>query len=175
MSMPYIGEIRMFGGNFAPLGWEFCNGQLLSIAENDTLFNLIGTTYGGDGETTFALPDLRGRLSLHFGQGSGQPSYVMAETGGTEEVTLTSQQLPNHNHDMYANKGDGTQAMPESHVLAASASGNAYYFSANPQPLTQLGQNSIQPAGNSLSHNNMAPYLAVSFIISLYGIYPSPT
>ncbi|QGZ35899.1 phage tail protein [Stappia indica] len=175
MSTPYIGEIRMFGGNFAPLGWEFCNGQLLSIAENDTLFNLIGTTYGGDGQTTFALPDLRGRLPLHFGQGPGQPTYVMAESGGSEEVTLTQQQIPSHSHPLIANKATGTEASPQNNVLASAAAGDPYFSSQTLPPFTELGPNAVQVAGGSQPHNNMAPYLAVSFIISLYGIYPSPT
>ncbi|MBC2857773.1 phage tail protein [Stappia sp. 28M-7] len=175
MSMPYIGEIRMFGGNFAPLGWEFCNGQLLSIAENETLFNLIGTTYGGDGQNTFALPDLRGRLPLHFGQGPGQPAYVLSESGGSEEVTLTQQQIPSHSHMLVANKATGTEASPQNHVLASAAAGDPYFASQTPPPSTELGPNAIQVTGGSQPHNNMAPYLAVSFIISLYGIYPSPT
>lgn len=175
MSTPYIGEIRMFGGNFAPAGWEFCNGQLLSIAENDTLFNLIGTTYGGDGQNTFGLPDLRGRLPLHFGQGPGQPVYVMSESGGSEEVTLTQQQIPSHSHALIANKATGTEASPRNNVLASAAAGDPYFSSQTLPSFTDLGANAVQVAGGSQPHNNMAPYLAVSFIISLYGIYPSPT
>lgn len=175
MSTPYIGEIRMFAGNFAPVGWEFCNGQLLPIAENDALFNLIGTTYGGDGENTFALPDLRGRLPLHFGQGPGLSNYILAEAAGSEAVTLTGQQIPNHTHTMFANSATGTEASPQNHVLASTAAGDAYFSSQNLPGLTELGQSALQSAGGSQPHNNMAPYLAISFIISLYGIYPSPT
>ena len=174
MSDPYVGEIRMFGGNFATLGWEFCNGQLLSISENEVLYNLIGTTYGGDGQTTFALPDLRGRLPQHFGQGPGLPDYALAEIGGSEQVTLTTQQMPNHTHPLLASGAVGTQASPQAHVLATSPAGNSYFSSQSAPPLVQLAANSILPVGGNQPHDNMAPYLAVSFIISLYGVYPSP-
>src|SRR5256714_6075430 len=117
MAQPYVGEIRMFAGNFAPAGWMFCEGQLLPISENETLFNLIGTTYGGDGQSTFGLPDLRGRLPLHQGNG-----FILAETGGAEEITLTVQQIPAHSHPMLASTGPGTQNAPSNSVTAASAS-----------------------------------------------------
>src|SRR5437667_12317096 len=115
MAQPYVGEIRMFGGNFAPAGWMFCEGQLLPISENETLFNLIGTTYGGDGQSRFALPDLRGRLPIHFGNG-----FTLAETGGVESVTLTTQQIPSHSHPMVGNSGNGSQASATNNVLASS-------------------------------------------------------
>ena len=164
MAQPYVGEIRMFGGNFAPVNWMFCEGQLLSIAQNSTLFNLIGTTYGGDGQTTFALPDLRGRMPVH--QGSG---YVIGQRGGVEQVALTPNQMPMHNHPAAAQTGAGNQASPSAGVWAASAL-NQY---APGPPNATMSPNALQSAGGGLPHNNFMPYATVSFIISLYGIYPS--
>ena len=166
MAQPYVGEIRMFGGNFAPAGWAFCNGQLLPISENETLFQLIGTTYGGDGQTTFALPDLRGRLPIH--QGSG---FVLAQTGGTETVTLTTQQIPSHNHPLRASReahrkrGRATRAW-------GSASTNPYASGAANAAMNAANIGLNNPSGQP--HDNRMPYLAVSFIISLFGIFPSP-
>lgn len=168
MAQPYVGEIRMFAGNFAPAGWEFCDGRLLPISENEVLFQLIGTTYGGDGQSTFALPDLRGRLPIHQGNG-----FVLAETGGAEEVTLTVQQIPAHSHAFLANSGAGSSSTPANNVLAAAA-GNLYF----PPPTgsqVAMSPQVIGAAGGNQPHNNMQPYLCVSFIISLFGIYPSPT
>src|SRR5947209_4799036 len=129
MSQPFVGEIRMFGGNFAPASWAFCDGSLLAISENDTLFNLIGTTYGGDGQETFALPDLRGRLPLHFGNG-----FTLAETGGAETVTLTTQQVPVHNHALLATLNQGAQNQPGQQVLAQSATQNAFPYGTDVPP-----------------------------------------
>jgi microcystin-dependent protein len=167
MAQPYIGEIRMFAGNFAPAGWMFCEGQLLPISENETLFNLIGTTYGGDGQNTFALPDLRGRLPVHFGNG-----FVLAETGGVETVTLTVQQIPAHSHAMLAATGPGTANAPNSNVTAASPSVTLYVQDV---PDTNLSPNATGADGGSQPHNNFQPYLCVDFIISLFGIFPSQT
>ena len=166
MAQPYIGEIRMFAGNFAPAGWRFCEGQLLPISENQALFNLIGTTYGGDGQSTFALPDLRGRIPLHMGN-----SYTLAETGGVEEVTLTVNQLPAHTHPVPASSGTGYLASPQNAVFAKHRDHKAFVNAMPDQPM-QLSM--VSAAGGSQPHTNMPPYLCVNFIISLFGLYPSP-
>ena len=167
MAQPYIGEIRMFAGNFAPAGWLFCEGQQLPISENETLFQLIGTTYGGDGQETFNLPDLRGRVPIHQGNG-----FILAETGGVEEVTLTTAQIPMHNHAMLANNAQGGSPNPGNNVLAASPNVNLYIQDiAN----TPLAATSVGPVGGSQPHTNFQPYLCIDFIISLFGIFPSPT
>lgn len=166
MAQPYVGEIRMFGGNFAPAGWMFCDGSLLPISENETLFQLIGTTYGGDGQSTFAVPDLRGRIPIH--QGSG---FILAETGGAEEITLTVSQIPAHSHPMLAvaatpnsnNPGGGLTAQPTASIYNNSA------------VAVNLAPQAIGSIGGSQPHQNMQPYLCVSFIISLFGIFPSPS
>jgi microcystin-dependent protein len=167
MAQPYVGEIRMFGGNFAPAGWMFCEGQLLPISENETLFQLIGTTYGGDGESTFALPDLRGRIPIH--QGSG---FILAETGGAEEITLTVNQIPAHTHPMLASADPATVPNPQNNVFSATATATPYF---NITPATPLSPQSVSPVGGSQPHTNFQPYLCVDFIISLFGIFPSPT
>lgn len=172
MSSPYIGEIRMFGGNFAPNGWAFCNGQLLPIAENDALFALIGTTYGGDGETTFALPDLRSRVPIHQGTGSSGTSYQPGGSGGGETVTLTTSQIPIHNHALTATTTLGNETNPAENVLAQSTRADMY---EERSPNAQLAPNALSPAGGSQPHDNIQPYLAISFIISLFGIFPSQT
>jgi microcystin-dependent protein len=173
MANPYVGEIRMFGGSFAPVGWALCHGQLMPISENDTLFNLIGTTYGGDGQETFALPDLRGRAPVHMGQGPGiSQTYQIGELFGVEEVTLTSQQIPNHNHPMQARAAGGKSATPDGNVLASPPAVSMYIRDA---PGTQISPAPVGGAGGSQPHDNRMPYLTVNFIISLYGIYPSPT
>ncbi len=169
MAQPYVGEIRMFAGNFPPLGWFFCEGQLLPIAEYETLFNLIGTSYGGDGQETFALPDLRGRIPIH--QGSG---FVIAETGGVEEVTLTTQQIPAHSHPFLASLNNGGASTPNNTTFARNTSADFYNADAS-LGLLQINPNSIGPVGGSQPHTNFQPYLCVDFIISMFGIYPSPT
>lgn len=169
MAQPYVGEIRMFAGNFAPAGWMFCNGQLLPISENETLFQLIGTTYGGDGQSTFALPDLRGRVPIH--QGSG---FILAETGGAEEITLTVSQIPAHSHPVLASQNVASSNSPSNRTF-----GGASTFGASPYgsdlPKASLNASSITPTGGSQPHTNFQPYLCVNFIISLFGIFPSPT
>ena len=167
MAQPYVGEIRMFAGNFAPAGWLFCDGQLLPISENETLFNLIGTTYGGDGEETFALPDLRGRVPVHQGNGT-----TLAEAGGTETVTLTVAQSPKHAHTFAVSTNNATTANPSGNVLAQTPSYTPY---AAFNPSTPLNAASVTSVGGSQPHDNMQPYLCVDFIISLFGIYPSPS
>lgn len=168
MAQPYVGEIRMFAGNFAPAGWMFCEGQLLPISENETLFQLIGTTYGGDGESTFALPDLRGRVPLHQGNG-----FILAETGGAEDITLTVQQIPAHTHGVYASSALATSAAPQARVLARS--GSADLFVSPGGATTICNAAALAGTGGSQPHTNMQPYLCVDFIISLFGIFPSPT
>jgi microcystin-dependent protein len=172
MAQPYVGEIRMFGGNFAPAGWMFCEGQLLPISEFETLFNLIGTTYGGDGQSTFALPDLRGRLPVHQGTSNTGSAYVISQTGGTETVTLTTTQLPAHSHGLVASTAPGSAAGPGGNVLGAS--GTVAMYSAHP-PSQSLNSGSLSAVGGSQPHDNFQPYLCVSFIISLFGIFPSQT
>jgi microcystin-dependent protein len=167
MAQPYVGEIRMFAGNFAPAGWMFCEGQLLPISENETLFQLIGTTYGGDGESTFGLPDLRGRIPIH--QGS---DFTLAETGGAEEITLTAAQIPAHSHPMLANSQLASEFAPGNQVFAQPQTVDAY---VQPPPAVQLSAQSCAAIGGSQPHTNFQPYLCVDFIISLFGIFPSPT
>jgi microcystin-dependent protein len=167
MAQPYVGEIRMFGGNFAPAGWMFCEGQLLPIAENETLFQLIGTTYGGDGQSTFALPDLRGRLPIH----KPQP-LTLAETGGAEEITLTVNQIPIHTHPMVVNAGQGSSPNPGNNLLGGSPNVDVFIQDVANVPLAPT---SVSPVGGSQPHTNFQPYLCVDFIISLFGIFPSPT
>jgi microcystin-dependent protein len=177
MPQPYIGEIRIFAGNFAPSGWLFCEGQLLPISENEALYQLIDTKYGGDGQSSFALPDLRGRIPLHFGTGPDGIVYPQAQQAGVEEVTLTVQQIPSHSHPMLVS-GSG-------HVLNPAANTNiATAFSPTVQGLqaftpgpatTQLKNDNIVPSGGSQPHTNFMPYLVVNFIISLFGIFPSQT
>jgi microcystin-dependent protein len=159
----------MFAGNFAPAGWMFCEGQLLPISENETLFQLIGTTYGGDGESTFALPDLRGRIPMHQGNG-----FILAETGGAEEITLTVQQIPAHPHALLATANVATGNSPQDAMLAGSTGGTVFPYGTD-QPTTVLHPSSISPVGGSQPHTNFQPYLCVDFIISLFGIFPSPT
>jgi microcystin-dependent protein len=167
MAQPYVGEIRIFAGNFAPAGWMFCEGQLLPISENETLFQLIGTTYGGDGESTFALPDLRGRIPLH--QGSG---FILAETGGVEEVTLTVSQIPQHVHPLLASGDVGNQGSPELNLVSNSQGAVPY---REDDPTLNMHAAAIAPTGGSQPHTNFQPYLCVNFIISLFGIFPSQT
>lgn len=167
MAQPYVGEIRMFAGNFAPAGWEFCAGQLLAISENETLFQLIGTTYGGDGQSTFALPDMRGRIPIHQGNG-----FILAETGGAEEITLTVPQIPAHAHALLASSSPGSTSNPAGKSLATQPSITPYIEDV---PGVNLHAQAILPTGGSQPHSNLQPSLCVSFIISLFGIFPSPT
>lgn len=164
MSSPYVGEIRIFAGNFAPVGWAFCDGSLLPISDNDTLFNLIGTTYGGDGQSTFALPDLRSRVPMHVG-----PGYALGQNDGEETVTLTTAQMPVHTHAALANTTNATSTTPQNNVWAG---GSLTQFS-DQQTNAQLAPSTLQSAGGSQPHDNMLPFVAVNFIISLFGIYPT--
>jgi len=165
MSQPYVGEIRMFAGNFAPLGWAFCDGQLLSIAENEVLFQLIGTTYGGDGVQTFNLPDLQGRLPIHQG-----PGFILSQRAGFESVTLTANQIPFHSHQPLASNAAADSTNPANAVWGVATQARSY---AAPPGDGAMNPAAIQNAGGSQPHANMPPFLAVSFIISLFGIFPS--
>jgi microcystin-dependent protein len=166
MSSPFIGEIRMFAGNFAPAGWAFCDGQLMPISENDALFNLIGTTYGGDGQETFALPDLRGRIPIHAGNG-----YNQGETGGVETVTLALTQIPAHTHPLLAAAALAADANPAGKVPAQTRITDLYVADV---PSAVMSANAITAVGGSQPHENMMPFECISFIISLFGIFPSP-
>jgi microcystin-dependent protein len=168
MSNPYIGEIRIFAGNFAPAGWAFCDGALMPISENDALFNLIGTTYGGDGQSTFALPNLQSRTPVHVG-----PGFVQAQSGGAETVTLTVSQIPAHSHVPQASSGAGTQSSPSGNVWADSPLGQ-FDNSSPPVPDATMAAAAMSQAGGSQPHDNMVPFLAINFIFSLFGIFPSP-
>ena len=169
MAQPYVGEIRMFGGNFAPAGWMFLDGALLPISEYETLFNLIGTTYGGDGQSTFALPDVRGRLPMHQGNG-----FTLAETGGAETITLTVNQITQHSHPLLATSSFATVTTVQNNVPAAASVVNIDAYGTD-QPVTPVSPASITPTGGSQPHTNFQPYLCVDFIISLFGIFPSQT
>ena len=168
MSNPFVGEIRMFAGSFNPAGWAFCDGQLLPISENETLFQLLGTTYGGDGQETFALPDLRGRIPIHQGNG-----FILAETGGVESVTLTTQQIPIHNHALLGSTNNASTANAQGNVLAQTPSYTPYITGIT--PTNQMAPGNVLPVGGSQPHTNFQPYLCISFIISLFGVYPPPS
>jgi len=170
MSGPFVGEIRMFAGNFAPAGWSFCNGALLPIDQNPTLFQLIGTTYGGDGQTTFALPNLQSRVPIHVG-----PGFALGQSGGVESVTLTTSQIPAHSHvpTCFSNPGvGGNQNTPQGGVWASATQtiGSAYSSAA---PGVAMSPNAIGSTGSSQPHDNMIPFLVINFILSLFGVFPS--
>jgi microcystin-dependent protein len=169
MAQPYVGEIRMFAGNFAPAGWMFCEGQLLPISEYETLFQLIGTTYGGDGQSTFALPDLRGRIPVHMGSG-----FILAETGGAEEITLTVSQIPAHSHPLLATTNLASSNSAQGNLGAPNNVFGVFPYGTD-APRLNLSPNSVTSTGGSQPHTNFMPYLCVDFIISLFGIFPSPT
>jgi len=170
MSEPFVGEIRMFAGNFAPRGWAFCNGQLLAVSQNDALFSLLGTIYGGDGQTTFGLPDLRGRIPVHAGQGPGLSDRTLGSKSGLEQVTLTVNQLPSHGHPLSGTSGGASTIDPVGNAPAQALSD--YLNPRGPSNLVTDAQ-SITETGSSQSHTNLMPFLCVHFIIALVGIYPS--
>ncbi len=178
MSEPYVGEILMFGGNFAPIGWAFCDGNELPISQNDVLFNLIGTTYGGDGEQTFKLPDLQGRVPIHMGKNSSGSNYTLAETGGVESVTLSISQMAAHSHAPMAVAGGTNQQESPSGALWSNDPSNAistYHEMSGGASLNPMTSLAIQTTGGSQPHDNIQPYLAVNFCIALFGLYPQPT
>jgi microcystin-dependent protein len=171
MSEPFIGEIRMFAGTFAPRGWAFCDGQLLAISQNDALFSLLGTIYGGDGRTTFGLPDLRGRIPVHAGHGPGMSDRILGFKGGSEQVTLTTNQLPLHDHPAQALSKPGDSSNPENRHWAATSDKPPYYSGSGPD--LDMAANALTSAGGNQAHTNMMPFLCIHFIIALIGIYPS--
>ena len=172
MAQPYIGEIRMFAGSFPPVGWSFCDGQLMPISQNDAMFTLIGTTYGGDGQETFALPNLQSRVPMHMGTGPDGVTYQLAEAAGVESVTLSTQQIPVHNHAFLGSTTAATLTSPSSNTVATSA--QVDYLTIATASVA-MNANSITPVGGSQPHENMQPYLVVSFIISLFGLFPQQT
>lgn len=171
MSEPFVGEIRMFAGNFAPRGWAFCDGQLLAVSQNDALFSLLGTIYGGDGRTTFGLPDLRGRIPLHAGHGPGLSDRRLGSKSGAEKVTLTVNQLPSHTHPAQASNDTANELQPASNRVPAQALTADLYQSND--PVVEMNPAAVSHVGGSRSHTNLMPFLCVHFIIALVGIYPS--
>lgn len=172
MSEPFIAEIRIFAGNFAPRGWAFCDGQLLPISQNTALFSLIGTTYGGDGRSTTALPNLQGRAPMHPGRGPGLTSRRLGQSGGTEEISLTEAQISNHQHTLKATQQLGNSTNPSNRALARASAGTAYQQNTA-NNLVDLNAASLPNTGGSQSHNNLQPFLTMNFIIALVGLYPS--
>ena len=173
MAQPYVGEIRIFAGNFAPNGWMFCEGQTLSIAENEVLFQLIGTTYGGDGQETFNLPNLASRVPVHMGTGPDGTTYQIGEMAGTEQETLTVQQIPSHSHALTATEAAGSQNSPAGSLVAQTTNTIMLYREVTPTDALDAGM--VGPTGGSQPHENTQPFLCVNFIISLFGIFPSQT
>ena len=169
MSDPFVAEIRIFGFNFAPTGWAQCNGQILPISQNTALFSLLGTTYGGNGQSTFALPNLEGSAPMHPGQGPGLSLHDLGEMSGSETITLLQSEMPAHTHNMAVSKGDGTDAAAAGELFAKGIGIGMY---AVPGALTQLDPNAIAPVGGSLPHNNMLPYLVLNFCIAMQGVFP---
>jgi microcystin-dependent protein len=171
---PFIGEIRIFAGNFAPRNWATCDGQLMAIQQNTALFSLLGTVYGGNGTTTFALPDLRGRAPMQYGQGPGLSPRDIGESGGVESVTLTQAQMPAHNHSLNAAVDPGDQKAPGTDRSLARSTGGAAYGAGSTDKEVTLNASALSPAGEQgLPHNNLQPYLPLTFIIALYGVYPA--
>ena len=175
MSEPYVGEVRMFAGNFAPRGWAFCDGQLLSTSQNDALFSLLGTVYGGDGRTTFGLPDMRGRIPIHAGSGPGLSPRKLGAKNGVEKVTLTAQELPSHSHDLMATSTSGSGLDPISGIAAETGTTAMYSgaFAASGSDADKFNTHAINDTGGSGSHANLMPYMCINFIMALFGIYPS--
>jgi microcystin-dependent protein len=172
MAEPFVAEIRVFGFNFAPLGWALCDGQLMPISQNTALFSLVGTYYGGDGKSTFALPNLQGRAAIQQGQGAGLSLYDQGEEGGVQDVTLLSSEMPTHNHKAFASAEPATQQAPAtSRALARSTPGFAYQSNAT-SSLVELNPEAASESGSGFAHNNMPPALVLSFCIALQGVYP---
>lgn len=170
MSEPFVGEIRMFAGNFAPRGWAFCDGQLLAVSQNDALFSLLGTIYGGDGRTTFGLPDMRGRIPIHAGSGPGLSPRRLGARGGAENVTLSTNQLPSHTHTVKGTSDAADSSDPVTRLPAQATGINIFASSA---PSINMSGTAVPNVGGSRSHSNLMPFLCVNFIIALFGIYPS--
>jgi microcystin-dependent protein len=172
MADPFVAEIRIFPFNFAPRGWAWCDGQLLPLSQNTALFSLLGTTYGGDGKSNFALPDLQGRAPMHPGQGPGLSLHDLGETGGSETVSLLESEIPSHSHALVVSQSDGLERTPSGQLLAGGVGISSYQ---TPGPLTQLSPNALAPAGGDQPHNNMQPYLTFYFCIALQGVFPPRT
>ncbi|MFC0351734.1 phage tail protein [Undibacterium danionis] len=172
MADQFVGEIRLMACNFAPSGWAMCNGQIMAISQNTALFSLLGTTYGGNGASTFALPNLQGRAIMHPDQGSGLTSHYLGETGGTESVTLTKNEMPAHNHRLLATHAIATTSSPANAAYAVGANAKPQYGPASGSPGT-MHASTLVPTGNGTAHNNMQPFLAMNFVIALNGIFPS--
>jgi len=175
MATPFLGHIAMFAGNFAPRGWADCSGQLLAISQNEALFAIVGTTYGGNGQTTFALPDLRGKTPVHSGNsnGPGLSPRVLGEIGGVENVTVLTGQLPQHNHLLSASSAGGNSVSPQNALISTDPGGASAGFSTNPPPNTALLASAVSPAGGNQPHNNMPPFLTIRYIVAMEGIFPS--
>ena len=171
MADPFVSEIRMYPFNFPPKGWAYCNGQLLPLSQNTALFALLGTVYGGDGKSTFALPDLQGNAALHPGQGSGLSPYTLGQMGGSEQVTLLQSEMPFHTHTLRASTEQGDNRQPTPNMSMALSLGAFAYVGASPA-LTPMAPQALTPNGASLPHNNMMPYLALNFCIALQGVFP---
>jgi microcystin-dependent protein len=174
MADPFVAEIRIFPFNFAPKGWAWCDGQLLPLSQNTALFSLLGTTYGGDGKSNFALPDLQGRAPMHPGQGPGLSLHDLGETGGSETVSLLESEIPSHSHALIASEGDGLERTPGGQLFATGVT-ISMYQEASGNPLVQLSPNAATPAGGDQPHNNMQPYLTFYFCIALQGVFPPRT
>jgi len=170
MSEPFVGEIRMFAGNFAPRGWAYCDGQLLAVSQNDALFSLLGTTYGGDGRTTFGLPELRGRIPIHAGTGPGLSPRRLGAKGGAEKATLTTNNLPTHSHQLAASAANADSSLATGKVVAKVSGGNLYRSTGSQQ---DLNANAVTTTGGSVPHDNLMPFVCINYIIALFGIYPS--
>jgi microcystin-dependent protein len=169
MADPFVAEIRIFGFNFAPKGWAFCDGQILPLSQNTALFSLLGTTYGGDGKSNFALPDMQGNAPMHPDQGQGLSLHDLGEEGGSQFVTLLESEIPAHSHNFFGSQGDGLSRQPSANLVANMIGVNGY---ASPGSLVSMNFNALSPAGGSLPHNNMMPYLTLNFCIALQGVFP---
>jgi microcystin-dependent protein len=174
MADPFVAEIRIFAGNFAPKGWAFCDGQLLPLSQNTALFSLLGTTYGGDGKSNFALPDLQGRAPMQPGQGPGLSLHDLGETGGSDTVTLLESEIPSHSHGQVANLNSAERPSPSGNILARTV-GASLYQSNTSQALVNMAPEALLPAGGDQPHNNLQPYLTMTFIIALQGVFPPRT
>jgi microcystin-dependent protein len=173
---PFVAEIRIFPFNFAPKGWAFCDGQILPLSQNTALFSLLGTTYGGDGKSNFALPDMQGNVPMHPGQGPGLSLHDLGETGGSETVTLLESEIPAHSHTMMSLPAPGNRTAPGGNSMARVSGTIGPYLAASPAPvLVSMSDNAVTPAGGDQPHNNMQPYLTLNFCIALQGVYPPRT
>ena len=175
MADPFVAEIRIFPFNFAPKGWAWCDGQLLPLSQNTALFSLLGTTYGGNGQSNFALPNLQGRAPMHPGQGPGLSLHDLGETGGSETVTLLQSEIPSHNHTMRANNGDGVSPSPTSNVSSAPGADRDLFWYKDGTPNAVMNPNASGISGGSVPHNNLQPYLTFYYCIALQGVYPPRT